>query len=396
MSQATLAKIKYFESEFMRIKQEAGTHSPSMSTLRKTFPNFKVNVDACFLSNPYATDLVMKYLTKELFKEGKLKDIVEHYPSQQTALTNEFAGSLHVRPENVFLGNGAIEIIQALMHRVVGKKVVIPIPTFSSYYEFKKDDTEVVYYPLSEANNFHLNGQLFIDFIKNEAPDTVVLINPNNPNGGYIPLNDMRSLLKELTDVKQVIIDESFIHFAYEDISLNFVDTTSLFYEFDNVIIVKSLSKDFGVAGIRVGYALMQANLIERLLSNGYLWNLNGIAESIIKIISQKNFKQEYKLIRKKYIKVCQEFFNRLRLIQGIQVYPSLANFVLIKLPNTISASFFVSTLLCEYGIYVRTAGDKIGLNGEFVRIAVRTEEENKQMIDAISLVMKQFSGDLK
>ena len=395
MSYSVLAKIKHFEAEFMHIKQEAGTHSPSMSTLRKNFPDFKIKIDACFLSNPYATDLVMEYLQKELLQDGNLRDVLEHYPSQQNALCEEFAKALHVKPEHLFIGNGAIEIIQALMQQVVEKKVVVPIPTFSSYYEFAREDTEVVYYELDKQNNYEFDVAKFADFIQKENPDTVILINPNNPNGAYMNQDKMRALLRALEDVKQVIIDESFIHFAYENEDMELVDSLPLFYEFDNVIIVKSLSKDFGVAGVRLGYALMQESLVKKLLAKGYLWNLNGIAETILKFFSQNQFQKRYEVIRKEYILECQNFFKGLENIEGLHVYPSQANFALIQLPSYVPSSLFVAFLLCEYGIYVRTANDKIGLNGECVRIAVRRAEENEQMLDAITQVMKQFSKEI-
>ncbi len=344
-----------------------------------------------FLSNPYATDLVMEYLQKELIENGNLRDVLEHYPSQQNALCEEFSKALHVKSENLFIGNGAIEIIQALMQQVVDKKAVVPIPTFSSYYEFAKQDSQVVYYALDQQNDYKFNTNHFIDFIQNENPDTVILINPNNPNGAYLKLDEMRTILKALKDVKQIIIDESFIHFAYDDEAMELIDSTPLFYEFNNVIVVKSLSKDFGVAGVRLGYALMKEELVKGLLSKGYLWNLNGIAETILKFFSQKQFQNRYEIIRKNYIIECQNFFKGLENIPGIYVYPSQANFALIKLPSYIPSSLFVAYLLYEYGIYVRTANDKIGLDGEYVRIAVRRAEENEQMLNAIGLVMEQF-----
>ena len=396
MSHSSLAKIKHFVAEFMRIKQKAGTHSPSMSTLRKTFPDLKIKIDACFLSNPYATDLVMEYLQKELIEGGNLRDVLEHYPSQQNALCQEFSKALHVKPENLFIGNGAIEIIQALMQQVVGQKVVVPIPTFSSYYEFARENTEVIYYALDQQNDYKFEVEHFVSFIQKENPDTVILINPNNPNGAYIQVDEMRIMLRALQDVKQIIIDESFIHFAYENKEMELIDSTPLFYEFENVIVVKSLSKDFGVAGVRVGYALMQKNLVKKLLTKGYLWNLNGIAETILKKISQNQFQKKYEVIRKNYILECQSFFKGLDNIPGIYVYPSQANFALIQLPSHIPSSLFVASLLCEYGIYIRTANDKIGLNGECVRIAVRRREENEQMLKAIRQVIEQFLGGLK
>lgn len=393
MKNRTLSQIKEFEHRFNSIKNSSGTHSPSMATLQDEFSDFKLNVDACFLSNPYATDLVMKYIDKELLQAGNLRKTLEYYPSQQNVLSKFLSKYLDVNSKNIFIGNGAIEIIQALIHKVVKKKIVLPIPTFSSYYEFAKDDINVVYYQLKKENNYRFNIDDFAEFVNKENPDTVVLINPNNPNGDYIPLSKMRRLLAKLNIVENVIIDESFIHFAWEDDSLDLVSSTSLFNEFDNVSIVKSMSKDFGIAGIRVGYGLMKSTLVESFLKNGYLWNVNGIAEYLIRLLCNETFLKEYEDARKKYVLECRNFFRGLSKIEGIHLYPTKSNFSLIQLPQNISSSFFVSALLCEFGVYIRTANDKIGLSGECVRVSVRREEENKIILKAIASIIKRFKG---
>ena len=376
-------------SKIAQLKEAAGTHSPSIFTIAEELPELKVNVDACFLSNPYATDLFLQYLKNELIDTNKLRDVLEFYPSQNEVIAEVIGKSININKENIIVGNGAIELIQAVMHRYAGDKVVVNIPTFSSYYEFALDKTEVVYYQLKKEDNYELSADDYLNFIKKNNPDSVVIINPNNPNGGYLPYEQLRYLLNNLKEVKNIIIDESFIHFAYEDSSLSLISATELFKEYANVIVIKSMSKDFGIAGIRCGYAVMDRHKVSELLKNGYLWNSSGLSEYFFKLYKRKDFFNAYEQVRKRYIKEAVIFFEELSTIPQIRVYPSRANFALIELIDGTTSSDFISRMLIKYGIYARTCSDKIGLNGEFIRIASRTEKENKIIIDSMKDMFK-------
>lgn len=376
-------------SKIAQLKEAAGSHSPSIFTIVEELPELEVKVDACFLSNPYATDLFLEYLKNELIDTNKLRDVLEFYPSQNEVIAEVIGKSININKENIIVGNGAIELIQAVMHRYAGDKVVVNIPTFSSYYEFALDNTEVVYYQLKKEDNYELMADDYLNFIKKTNPDSVVIINPNNPNGGYLPYEQLRYLLNNLKEVKNIIIDESFIHFAYEDSSLSLISATELFKEYANVIVIKSMSKDFGIAGIRCGYAVMDKYKVFELLKNGYLWNSSGLSEYFFKLYKRKDFFNAYEEVRKRYIKEAVVFFEELSTIPQIRVYPSRANFALIELLDGTTSSDFISKMLIKYGIYARTCSDKIGLNGEFIRIASRTEKENKIIIDSMKDMFK-------
>ena len=145
------------------------------------------------------------------------------------------------------------------------------------------------------------------------------------------------------------------------------------------------MSKDFGIAGIRAGYALMNRSRCETLLGNGYLWNSNGLSEYFFNLYSRADFLAEYEKIRLKYIDETQVFFKKLAMIKEILVYPSSANFSLIELKDGSKSSEVVTKLLILYGIYTRDCSDKLGLNGEFIRIASRTFTENKKIIKSVN-----------
>ena len=375
---------KLLRDNFLNLKLSAGSHSPSVITLKEKLPNIPIKVDACFLSNPYATELFLDYLNEDLKSKINLREILEFYPSTNQVISSQLSKVLDVGKENVFICNGAIEAIQAVIHNFTKQKLIVNIPTFSSYYEFARPDTEVVFYKMKKDKYFKLDIDDYIDFVRRNNPDTVVIINPNNPDGGYIEYEMMKYVITELKDVDNLIIDESFIHFAFEDKSLSPVSNSKLFNDFNNLIIIKSMSKDFGIAGIRAGYVIMNEEKIKKLLENGYLWNSNGFSEYFFRLYSSKAFLNDYENIRRKYILETSGFFQELSNKKGIKLYPSKANFALIELINNQTSDDFVADLLIDSGIYVRTCSDKIGLDGEFVRIASRTFNENQLIINSL------------
>ncbi|MEO9872934.1 pyridoxal phosphate-dependent aminotransferase [Ekhidna sp.] len=381
----TINKSVYYKLK--ELKDNAGTHSPSINTILENIPEIDLRIDACYLSNPYATDLFISHFDSDLVKSNKLREVLEFYPSQNNNISYKLGDFLDIDHENIFIGNGAVEIIQAVIHNF-SKRIIVNIPTFSSYYEFAKPDQEVIFYQLDKNDNYRLDIEDYIQFVKEKKPDTVVIINPNNPDGSYLTSEEMEVLVKELKDVKNLIIDESFIHFAYEEDSLQMIKAVDFFRENKNVIVIKSMSKDFGIAGIRAGYAIMPLEKRNYLLENGFLWNSNGLAEYFFQLYVNKNFQLEYDEVRRRYIRDTQKFYQDLLVLPGIKVYPTKANFVLIELLNGMSSFEFVSKLLIEYGIYVRTCDDKIGLEGQFLRIGSRTFEENEQIVSSLQSIL--------
>jgi histidinol-phosphate/aromatic aminotransferase/cobyric acid decarboxylase-like protein len=195
----------------------------------------------------------------------------------------------------------------------------------------------------------------------------------------------MRRLLEELRSVPNVIVDESFIHFACEGAGYAYRSVADEVERFPNLIVVKSMSKDFGVAGIRAGYAVMAPDRVQTLLSNGYLWNSSGLAEYFFDLYCRPEFQMQYDRQRIKFVRSSQRFFAELAKIDDLYVYPSFANFALVELRGNLSADELVCRLLIRRGIYTRTCDDKKGLEpGKFVRIAARNRLENGYMIRSL------------
>lgn len=371
------------------LKDASGSHSPSIATLRETLPSLEIKIDACFLSNPYATDLFMQELESKLIDQGGLRDALEFYPSQNALIAQKLAKYLHIDSSYIFIGNGAIEVIQAVLHNFVQTNLVVPIPTFSSYYEFVLDGVEVLFYKLPKEQDYALDIEAYTKFIKDHNAKNALIINPNNPNGGYIPYDTLHECLAKLRHLESIIIDESFLHFSYEDSSLALINYTKLVEEFSNVVLIKSMSKDFGVAGLRAGYGVMAKERVETLLHNGYLWNVNGLSEFFFSLFGDDWFLQQYERVRKSYIIQTQKFFKHLGQINAIKTYPSKANFALVELLDGIKAQDLCIKLLGSYGIYTRSCSDKIGLDGEFLRVASRSEQENAQILHSLQEIFK-------
>jgi histidinol-phosphate/aromatic aminotransferase/cobyric acid decarboxylase-like protein len=368
-----------------RLKRDSGSHSPSAWTLAKLIPELRLKVDACFLSNPYATNLFLMHFHREVIRPRKLRALLELYPSQNRVIAAKLGRVLGLENDSIFVGNGAVEIIQAILHRFTREKILVNLPTFSPYYEFARPDTQVVFNVLRKEDDFHFDPAAYLELVHRERPDTVVLINPNNPDGGYIPHAVMVDLLDELRRVPNVIVDESFIHFATEGHGFAYCSVADQVQRYPNVTVVKSMSKDFGVAGIRAGYAVMAPARVRALLDNGHLWNSSGMAEYFFDLYSRPDFQERYERERIRFIRNSRRFFAALAKIKGLHVYPTSANFALVELQNGLSAEELVCRLLIRRGIYTRTCDDKKGLEpGKFLRIAARNRPENAYIIRSL------------
>ena len=385
MSEPLSSRELELMASFRTLKQEAGSHSPSLYTLQDRLPGVEIKVDACFLSNPYATDLFISRLKSDLVDTGDLRKVLEFYPSQNHDIASLLEQPLGIDRRSIFICNGAVEAIQAGLHRFGGSRVGIVIPTFSPYYEYLRSDQQAFYFKLERANDFALDVDAFIEFAEMNRIDTVCLINPNNPNGGYVPSADMRKLLEAFSDLKLVILDESFVDFAYEDEQRSRQSLAAEAAEMPQVMLVKSMSKDFGIAGLRAGYALMSPERVEALLSNGFLWNISGLCEFFFRLFAEREFQQEYALARLRYLDEASDFFMSLGEIESLRAYPTKANFCLVELDPSLAIEMLAPLLLIRYGVYIRDCSDKIGLeDGQYIRVAGRKKHENELMLTAL------------
>jgi histidinol-phosphate/aromatic aminotransferase/cobyric acid decarboxylase-like protein len=261
--------------------------------------------------------------------------------------------------------------------------MLISLPTFSAYYEFARGP--VVAYHLDQRRKFRLDLDALEALIVRHAPQTVVIINPNNPDGGLIPHGDLVGFLERVhSRVNQVIVDESFNPFTTEAVPATVAD---LVQEMPNLVVVNSLSKSHGIAGLRLGYAVMSAQRAKTLRDRS-LWNLNAFAEWFCTLLGDPNFQLSYEGARRRYVRETRALFSALDTLSGAKAFPSAANFALLRLDRP--AAEVAGALLARHGIYVRDCADKRGLDhGErFIRIAARTATENLRIVDGLRAVL--------
>ena len=154
LSDLDINLVKKIKEKYQMIKQKCGSHSPGASIIEKEIPEINLNIDCCFLSNPYATEIFEKRLKSAISNEQWLYGQIESYPAQNAQIAEYVAKAIGIKPENIFIGNGATEIISALLNRFVKGKILIMLPTFSPFYEYvNKETTEIHYYPLVKDKN---------------------------------------------------------------------------------------------------------------------------------------------------------------------------------------------------------------------------------------------------
>ena len=369
------------------MKSSSGSHSPSIETIKSIYPDFVLNVDACFLSNPYATSLFFDYVKKDLIDSpDAFFRLLEYYPSQNNILADLVSRSINVDSKNILVCNGAIEGIERIMHSLTGT-ISVPIPTFSSYYEFAKTNLSVNFYKLDKKKDYVLDLNDYQKFITENKVNNILIINPNNPTGHGLDQDDLRMFLDNNRNVDSIIIDESFFHFNdYKN--PNSLSFGMLINSYHNLYIIKSLSKDFGIAGIRLGYVVTNREWVSNTLKFGGLWNVNGLSEYFLKLFSNDSFQIQYEEARIRFLNIHHQFGNDLSKINGIRVLPSRANFYLIEIINGFGDDDLVSDLLFNHGIYLRSCSDKIGLDGNYIRIATRTLEENEFLVDKLRILL--------
>ena len=372
-------------NKLLRIKKNSGNHSPSLKEIEAVVGYNPVKIDACFLSNPYATDLI--YKTDIIDKINKnFYNLIESYPPNQNYLLEKLKIIEGIDPKYTLTLSGAQNCIELLLNSINYKNSLLPIPTYSSYYESINKNSKMHFIQLEEKNDFKIDCNSLYSTIQRKNIDLLILINPNNPTGLRIENKVILDLSKKFPDLK-IIIDESFIHFiddleSWKTFKKKLLKNKNLFF-------VKSMSKDFGIAGLRIGYLETKNKIINTLKESFGTWSLNNFAVEFLDLMSNDKFLVDYENARKKYICDKKIFYNELKKINSIKVFYSDSNFFLIKL-NKIETSGFemAMKLLISTGLYVRSMEDKIGLNSNFIRVASRSKKENKKIAKILTKLL--------
>jgi histidinol-phosphate/aromatic aminotransferase/cobyric acid decarboxylase-like protein/choline kinase len=341
-------------------------------------------LDFCYLVNPY-------FPTQQMSAELKTNffTLLSSYPSGQNIQNLLGAKLYNVEESQILIGNGAAELIRALA-AVVRGKIGITYPTFNEYAESfiaansdGRPANEIVQFI---PQNFSYNTDDLKELFKN--CDAILLINPDNPSGNYISRDNVLELAASLkSQNKKLILDESFIDFVdmEENPSLLYQDILN---KFPNVVIIKSLSKSYGIPGIRLGaLACGDEELISQIRKYLSIWNINSFGEYFLQIIGK--YHKEYIVSCKKIASERARFKKLLEETGLLKVYPSQANYFMCKLQG-ISAPELTERLLVKYDIFIKDLTGKTGIPDEsFIRIAIRDIIDNNKFT---SNLMELFS----
>jgi len=336
-------------------------------------------IDHAYLYNLY-------FPPKEVFTHLKenIQDLVLNYPMAQDALA-ELIGDIIEQPtERIVVGNGAAEIIKIISGNLA-KKIIVPVPSFNEYANAAPEGVAIEF-PL-EFPSFQLDVDKFAAEAIKVGADMAVVVTPNNPTSMLVPKADLIRLAKKLKQHNcMLIIDESFLDFANDKEQISLEQDIA---KYPNMAILKSMSKAYGICGLRIGY-LLTANLeFAASVRNGiHIWNINGFAEEFLRILPKH--KQEFE-DSCKLVKTDRDiFYKKLCAIDGLTVYKPDANFIFCRLPdNALSGPEVTKRLFIKYNIYIKDSVGKTQPDADrYIRIASRTDEENTKLIEALEEVM--------
>lgn len=337
-------------------------------------------LDFCYLVNPY-------FPPQRMLSEIKANadKLIMNYPSGARVNALLAAKNFSVKEEQIVVGNGAAELIKSVMENHEGKIGFIR-PTFEEYPNRYEKKNSVVYSP--ENKNFSYNASDLISFFNEKEITMLVLINPDNPTGSYMEKNEVLRLLSWCRDKNiKLLLDESFADFAMEEDN-SFVQENML-SQYDNLLVVKSISKSYGVPGLRLGI-LASGNLemIGKVKKDLSIWNINSLAEFYMQI--EEKYKADYHEALERFKIVRQQFTYKLNQLTYMRVIPSQANYVMCELTEKYSSRELTEKLLLEYNILIKDLAGKIEGTGQYVRIAVCSEEDNEQLLRALKELEKE------
>lgn len=338
-------------------------------------------LDFCYLVNPYFPPQQMIDEIKSSFET-----LMREYPSGMRVNSLLAGKYFSIKQDYVVVGNGAAELIKALIERHTSKIGVI-YPTFEEYPNRSIKDNIVTYLPTNDDMRYDADN--IMDYYSDKDIDTLLLINPDNPSGNYIPYNDLLRLI-EWTHGRsiQFIVDESFVDFVDVDGEFSLLNNRIL-ESYANLVVVKSISKSYGVPGFRLGVlASGDTELISKLKKEVAIWNINSFGEFYMQI---------YEKYHKDYLRACELFreerklfWEELQEISYLHVIPSQANYFLCKLTtDKFTSTELAVKLLANFDILIKDCSGKSAFsNGSYIRLAVRDRADNHKLVEALKTFM--------
>ena len=337
---------------------------------------FPQMLDFCYLVNPYFPP---QKLVDEM--QSQFKTLLTQYPSGMKVNTLLASKCYGVSEEYIIPGNGAAELISALMEHMEGTVGFIR-PTFEEYPNRFDLSRQVTFVP--QNDEYRYTADDLIAFFGAHPVDTLLVINPDNPSGNYISKADVLRLADWCGQHgMRLVVDESFVDFCEDYATASLLDDAIL-EQHPNLVVMKSISKSFGVPGLRLGVlASADKVLISQMKQRVSIWNLNSFAEFYMQIYTK--YERDYQKACARFVAERADFEQKLRQIPFLRVMPSQANYFLCEVLPPFTANEVVILVLKHYNILTRDCSSKSGLNGrQYMRIAVRDHADNKRLVEAL------------
>ncbi|MER5193064.1 pyridoxal phosphate-dependent aminotransferase [Streptomyces sp. NPDC002755] len=359
--------------------RNTAAHSPSMAALTREGGEGVGPVDFCIPCNPYfPTPAMMDTMA------ARLRDIITFYPSGADTITAELCNLLQLPPQAVAMGNGSTELITWIDHLLVRESLAVPVPTFGRWTDQPMETGKRVdMFPLQESSGFALDLAQYAEFIRTRGTKVAVICNPNNPDGGFLHKHALVQFMDAMADLDLIVIDESFLEFADAEQEPSVVQEAMIR---PNVIVLRSLGKNFGLHGIRFGYMVSNPSLAGRVRSMLPKWNLNAFAEYVVFMLKEHGPEYAQSLMQVRRDRL--DMASQLSALPGLTVYPSQGNFLFVRLPVGAEGTVVRDRLLAEHRILVRECGNKIGSSSRFLRLVVRPQVDVRRLVSGLEQVL--------
>ena len=345
------------------------------------FWRFPQMLDFCYLVNPYFPSKRMKDELRHNFDT-----LLTEYPSGMKVNTLIASKCFGVSEPYIVPGNGAAELIKVLMEEEAKGRTGFIRPTFEEYPNRFDPSQQITFIP--QNADYRYTADDLMTFFADKDIQTLMVINPDNPSGNFIPKADVLRLAQwcEDRDIR-LVVDESFVDFSV-DYATNSLLSDDILEAYPHLAVMKSISKSFGVPGLRLGiFASADKELIAKMKKDVSIWNLNSFAEFFMQIYNKHE--KDYLKACEKFVAEREDFEQQLRTIPFLRVMPTQANYFLCEVLPPCSVTEIVIYMLRQHNILTRDCSKKPGLdlNKQYMRIAVRNHEDNTRLVEGL----KQF-----
>jgi threonine-phosphate decarboxylase len=353
------------------------SHNPSFFAVKESAAYHGELLDFCIPVNLHFPPPELVELIR-----NNLGEILRYYPDYAEVHQQHIAEMTGLDPNTIVPCNGSTEIITQLCQTAAGP-ILTSVPTFSRWTDLPEELNLPLYTIVRRREQaFRLEVAEIVSRVREVGARTLVISSPNNPTGAWLTLDQIKTFVTALPDLKTIIVDESFIDFSDLESAAGYAAATP------NLVVVKSMGKSLGWHGVRLGYAVAAPARAQAMRDRLAFWNINGLAAFVLKTVT--SFKAEYQASFTKATADRIYMTGQLSTVSALKVYPSKANFLFVELPNAVSGRWLRDQLLKNHGVMVRECSNKIGSSEQYLRLAVQTGAAVDVLVEALQVELNR------